>query len=99
MSIFDWFKAGPAKEFGSSLAQTLMQAVPMDAKMSDKKFAQKAEAALIRLDRRVAEFKSKHPLNAYKKAQLGNAFMWELKDAGYQNAYVDRLTEWLLQRL
>jgi hypothetical protein len=32
----------------------------------------------------------------YKTAQMGNAFKWALKDAGYDDAYVDRLTEWLV---
>lgn len=99
MKIFDWFYAGPAKEFGSSLAETLIQFVPLEAKLTEKKFAQKAEAALNKLDRRIVDFKNKNRLNTYKKAQLGNAFKWRLKDAGYDNAYIDQLTEWLLLRL
>ncbi len=99
MSIFDWFNAAPAKTFGALLADNFIEAVPLAAKLSEKKFAQKAEGALKKLSRLIGDFKGKNKLNTYKKAQLGNAFKWQLKDAGYEDSYVDQLTEWLLTRL
>ena len=47
----------------------------------------------------VAEFKAAHKLNIYKKAQLGNAFKWTLKEAGYQASDVDALTVLLMRQL
>jgi hypothetical protein len=44
----------------------------------------------------VAHFKQTHKLNTYKKAQLGNAFTWTLKDANISSEYSDKLTEWLM---
>ena len=41
----------------------------------------------------MARFKLEHKLNIYKKAQLGNAFKWALKDAGYDPEFVDQLTK------
>jgi hypothetical protein len=38
-------------------------------------------------------------MNMFKKAKLGNAFKWFLRDAGYDTEYVDGLTEWLMERL
>lgn len=99
MNIFDWFNATSAKAFGAELADTFIATVPLDAKLSGKKFEQKTEATLKRLSQRIEEFKSRNKLNVYKKAQLGNAFKWRLKDAAYEDGYINVLTEWLLERL
>jgi hypothetical protein len=99
MNLLEPFNASAAKAFGTLLAETFIQAVPLDAKLSEKKFAQRAQGALNRLTVSITDFKGKNRLNTYKKAQLGNAFKWRLIDAGYETAYVDQLTEWLLERL
>ena len=48
---------------------------------------------------RSSGFKADHKLNAYKTAQLGNAFKWTLKDRKYDAAYVDHMTNWLVLKL
>lgn len=99
MNIFDYFDAKPAKAFGATLAASFTQSVPVDGDIPNRKFSRKAEATLKRMDRMVIEFRGANKLNIYKKAQLGNSFKWHLKDIGYEDAYIDRLTEWLLERL
>ena len=99
MIFVDWFNATSAKAFGTELADSFIGSVPLDAKLSGKKFEQKAEATLKRLSQRIDEFKSRNKLNVYKKAQLGNSFKWALKDGRYEQVYIDRLTEWLVERL
>ena len=99
MILSDWFNATSAKAFGTELADSFIEVVPLNAKLSGKKFEQKAEAALKRMSQQIVEFKSKNKLNVYKKAQLGNAFKWRLKDAAYQTSYIEALTEWLVERL
>jgi len=47
----------------------------------------------------VQQFKKDRRLNVYKKAKLGNAFKWSLRDAGYDVDYVNELTEWLMLRV
>ena len=47
----------------------------------------------------VERFKAENKLNTYKKAKLGNAFKWALKDAGYEAAYIEKISEWLMLRL
>ena len=54
---------------------------------------------LHQLEQQVTRFKAEHKLNAYKKAQLGNKFKWTLKDKGYDTAYVDQVTNWLMFKL
>ena len=99
MSLLDWFDAKPAKAFGSKLAETFALSMPLEANLPDRKFSHKAEAALKKMNRMVGEFKGANKLNVYKKAQLGNSFKWALKDARYEQVYIDRLTEWLVERL
>jgi hypothetical protein len=73
-----------------------MAKVPPEGKMNDKVFRSKAQAALKTMAQQITQFRQQHDLNTYKKAKLGNAFKWALKDAGYEATYVDELTEWLM---
>jgi hypothetical protein len=96
---FGWLNASAASDFGISLADFYMTRVPTDMAASDKKFASHSKEVLDKMALQVARFKQTHPLNVYKKAKLGNAFKWKLRDAGYDSAYIDRLTEWLVAKL
>jgi hypothetical protein len=97
--ILGWFDARAASEFGTALASFFKQRVPPDAKLSEKKFAAKSQEVLGKMALQVDRFKAENKLNTYKKAKLGNAFKWALKDAGYDAAYIDKLSEWLVVRL
>jgi len=97
--MLSWLDARAATAFGNTLAAFFVQRVPLDAKLSEKKFAAKAQEVLNKMALLVDRFKSENKLNTYKKAKLANAFKWALKDAGYDPAYVDRLSEWLTTRL
>lgn len=97
--IIRWLDTRAAEAFGKSLAAAFMQRVPKGGgAVTEKKFKQRAEEALNKLGRQVAEFRARESLNFYKKAKLGNAFKWSLLDAGYDRSYVDELTEWLMLR-
>jgi hypothetical protein len=97
--LFSWFNAAAAKQFGTDLARFYVERVPADSAANEKKFAAKTKEVLDKMALRVAQFKEANPLNTYRKAQLGNAFKWTLRDAGYDSAYIDRLTSWLVTRL
>jgi hypothetical protein len=97
--ILSWFDAAAATDFGTTLATFFVQRVPLDAKMTEKKFAAKAQEVLKKMALQIDRFKAENRLNTYKKAKLANAFKWSLKDAGYDAAYVDRLGDWLTARL
>ena len=97
--VLNWLDARAATEFGSTLATFFNQRVPADAKLSDKKFAAKTQEVLGKMALQIDRFKVHNKLNTYKKAKLGNAFKWALKDAGYEATYVDKLSEWLMLRL
>ena len=94
-----WFSAAEEQAFGKSLATFYIERVPFESPFSKKKFATKTQETLKKIDTQVANFRGTHKLNVYKKAKLGNAFKWTLRDAGYDNDYVDELTEWLMLRM
>jgi hypothetical protein len=87
------------EEFGRSLAQFYVERVPFESPFSTKKFATKTQEVLKKVELKVQQFRAGRSLNVYKKAKLGNAFKWFLRDAGYDTEYVDGLTEWLMERL
>lgn len=97
--IFSWFDAKAAKAQGTQLAQAFAARVPADSKADPRKFESRAKSAIAQMQRDAAAFAAGHPLNGYKKAQLANAFKWALKDAGYTDDYVDKLTDLLLLQL
>jgi hypothetical protein len=97
----NWFDATKAKEFGTSMAVLFSEKVPVEnsQKVDDEYFARRTKKALTAIEVQVAEFKKDNKLNIYKKGQLGNAFKWKLKDAGYASEYVNELTIWLIKQL
>lgn len=94
--VFGWLDAGKAKEFGKALAIFFIEQVPYDDQIKQKKFALKTQKVLQKMQAQILRFKTANRLNAYKKAQLGNTFKWTMKEAGFEPAYVEKLTEWLM---
>ncbi len=97
--IFSWFDATAAREFGASLARSFIASMPAAGAVSDKKFEAKAKSAVAQFERGIAAFRRDHRLNFYQKAKLGNAFKWALKDAGYDDAYIEKITDLLMLKL
>jgi len=97
--ILDWFDARQAKEFGTTLAAFLIERIPLNEAIADTKFAAKTQKTLTQMADQITRFKSQNKLNTYKKAQLGNAFKWSLKDSGLNPAQVDQLTKWLMLQI
>jgi len=97
--MFSWFDAKEEQHFGTTLARFYIERVPFESPFSKNKFATKTQETLKKLDLQVQQFKKDRRLNVYKKAKLGNAFKWSLRDAGYDVDYVNELTEWLMLRV
>jgi hypothetical protein len=94
--MLGWFDSKQAEEFGTSLGQYLIEKMPTDKQLSQSKFAAKTESLLLKMELHVRSFKQKEKLNFYKTAKLVNAFRWKLKDAGYEEAFTEKLVEWLI---
>lgn len=94
--LLSWFDAKAAKEFGSEMARIYIDCIPLSEKLSEKKLVALSRQALSKMSREVNDFKRSNKLNTYKTAQMGNSFKWVLKDAGYDDHQVNKLTEWLV---
>lgn len=96
VTVFSFFDASSAKEFGAGLARFYMDRMPLNIAVKDRQFAAKSVKLLEQMELQVKAYRQKEKLNFYKVAQIGNAFKWALKDAGYDDAYIDNLTQWLV---
>lgn len=95
--ILSWFDASEAKAFGTSLAHFYIERIPADeSDWKNKAVAKKQQEVVNKLYQQLARFKVDHKLNLYKKAQMGNAFKWALKDAGYDDVFIDQFIKELL---
>lgn len=99
MGIFSWLDTRDARKCGVALAELVLKQLPADKDIKEKNFAVKADKTLNHVARELAAFKQKNSLNVIQKARLGNAFLWTLKDSGVNEAYADKLTEWLTLRM
>lgn len=88
-------------EFSRSLARELSRQFESDERKGppDKKAERKRSKALDRIYAKALEFKVENKLGVYGKARLGNTFKWELKELGYEDAFVDEATKGLLLNL
>jgi hypothetical protein len=94
--LLSWFDAKEAKEFGASLARFHIEKIPLAEPGKKSRTPAKQQESLKKLLQQMERYKLEHKLNIYKKAQLGNAFKWTLKEAGYDTEYVDQLTKQLM---
>jgi len=94
--VLSWFDASEAKEFGNSLAHFYIERIPLGDSGGKAVPIAKKQEVINKMFQQMARFKLEHNLNIYKKAQLGNAFKWALKDAGYDPVFVDQLTKNLM---
>lgn len=96
--MLSFLDAKAAKAFGTEMAHFYISRIPPDAllKEKEKQLASKAKLAMENMADQITLFKKQNALNIYKVAQMGNAFKWTLKDAGYTETYIDKLTQWFI---
>lgn len=98
--LFGWFDARDEKQFGHSLAEILIERLTLEGgARNNRLMGKKHDAMLHNMTQQITSFKLDRKMNTYKKAQVGNAFKWALKDKGYDPEYVDQLTNWLMLKI
>ena len=90
--VFRWFDAREAEAFGVTLAKYFRDRVPPGKAGGGGKAGGRQQAAVQGMLQLRDHFGATHKLNIYKKAKLANAFKWELREAGYDDALINRLT-------
>lgn len=94
--MFSFFDARSAKEFGAEMARFYIAEMPLNMSLKEKQFAVKSLKTMEKMSLLIGSYKQQNKLNIYKVAQMGNAFKWALKDAAYEDDYVDKLTQWFV---
>ena len=97
--MFSWLSSKRSVKFAEDLATALMEMVPNDNTLSDAKRLSKSNYAKEKLVKRIQAFKQEEILNFYKTAKLLNTFKWALKDAGYDEAFIDGFAAWVFVKL
>lgn len=69
---------------------------PADATAGPGYSLKNLERKVDELFERATAFRKEHKLGIYKKARLANTFRWELKERGYDPAFIETLTEKLV---
>lgn len=96
--MLDWFDAKSAVAFADVLAQLVVERTPQGGAGAGR-VVKKNKAMLHQLEQHVMRFREQNRLNTFQKAKLGNQFKWSLREKGYDAAFVDDLTTWLMIKL
>lgn len=97
--VFSWFDASESKRFAVALAESFMEKDAQEQPDSKKKSVLKKQKLLNTVFQEVNTFKNQYKPNLYKKAQFANTFKWALKDAGYEDTYIDEFVKEIMLRL
>ena len=97
--MFSWLSSTRSVKFAEDLAMSLKGIVPNDKTLTEAKRLSKSNYAKEKLAKKIQTFKQEEILNFYKTAKLLNTFKWELKDAGYDQAFIDSFAAWVFLKL
>lgn len=93
MLFSNWFNTDEVDEFARSLAQDLAGRLPLPATANGKKLPpERLNNTREAVQVRASAFARKQRVNWYKKAHLINTFKWALREAGYNDKFVDSWT-------
>lgn len=84
---------------GESLAQIVIESVPLNTEKTDSKLSRKVELSMRKMSLQIEWLKLQHKFNFFQKAKLGTVLKWKLKDAGYKDMYTTELAEWVMMKL
>ncbi len=98
MGIFGSASSKQVDEFAKMLARELAAQCPADAQGEGRPNVPPKQlvATLEQICGKALGFRQQHGLGIYKKARLGNAFRWELKELGYAKDFIDDVTQRLV---
>lgn len=98
MGLFNLKSGSEMNKFAKELASDLANRYPpeLESNPQSKISANKVGSILESVLNKVTDYKKHNKLGIYKKAKLGNAFKWELQEAGYSEKFIDVATEGLI---
>lgn len=98
LNPFRWKPNREIDAFSRELARELAErcTAEMAARPAGKKGQKKLGRALDRIYSRARQYCREHRLGVYGTARLGNTFKWELREMGYDGAFVEEATKGLI---
>ena len=99
MGIFGSASSKQVDEFAKMLARELATQCPPDQERGAGRpdvAPKRLVATLEQICGKALGFREQHELGIYKKARLGNAFRWELKELGYAKDFIEDVTQRLV---
>ena len=94
--LFEWLSAKRPKEFGDDLAKLLMEAMPREIFLNEKKRLSKSNFVREKMQKKIRQYQKEEIFNFYKTAKLINHFKWVLIDAGYEQSQIDNFAKWIM---
>jgi len=101
MILFSWFSFKQHDEFANNLASEFIQDCPPSSinNTKNRKTNNKFNKSINKLYTQAYTYQNNVKLNIYTKARIGNKFMWSLKEAGYDEMFIEELTNGILHAL
>jgi hypothetical protein len=99
MGLFGSVSGKQVDEFARALSDELCKLRPPEGKASPGNpgvSLKNLERKVGELFARAADFRKEHKLGIYKKARLANTFRWEMKERGYDDGFIEMITEKLV---
>ncbi|MBX9903931.1 MAG: hypothetical protein K2Y31_06195 [Burkholderiales bacterium] len=89
-------------EFARGLVETVLTLRPPKGKATPSNPGVSLKTLEPRVDalfETATSFRKEHKLGVYKKARLANTFRWEMKERGYDDGFIEMITEKLVVAL
>jgi hypothetical protein len=100
MGILQLFNTAEVEEFGIVLATDLGRRFPPESEArTDPGAKTQLKVILDGLGARAVRYQKEHKLGVFRKAKLGNAFKWKLRDLGYSADFCEHATKEIVTRL
>ena len=100
MALFGLVDTSKLEEFAGALADDLARRYPPASESrTDAGAANQLRIIMEGLSARALRFHGENKLGIYKKAKLANVFRWRLKEAGYSQEFIEKVTKDLVTRL
>jgi hypothetical protein len=101
MNFFSLFSSKKHDDFAGDLASEFISSCPpaFVYSLRKRKDNNKFKKEITRLYKQAHDYYANNKLNIYTKARIGNKFMWSLKQAGYDDALIEELTNGILHAL
>ena len=100
MALFGLLSTREVDEFAVGFADDLGRRFPPASESrTDAGAKNQIRIILEGLGARAVRYHTENRLGIYKKAKLGNAFKWRLKELGYSDEFAERATKDIVTRL